>query len=203
MGAVNTAPERLPRGRPRSTASHQSVLQAVARLIEEEHLDFETLTIEGIAAEAGVGKQTIYRWWSSKASVLLEAIMSGHVRMHIGEVKNTGDLRADLQDWLHTLRDTLFVHESISLARSLVAASIVEEVNLADLLRHDGLEITAAPYRRLTTGVSAGELREDIDVSAAHGALVYPIILRLISGATPTVEWFDALVDVVLDGIGH
>src|SRR5699024_8494536 len=67
MGAVNPAPEKIPRGRPRSTTSHQAVLKAVARLLEEQNHDYETLTIEGIAAEASVGKQTIYRWWSTKA----------------------------------------------------------------------------------------------------------------------------------------
>src|SRR5699024_2368814 len=130
MEAVNPAPEKIPRGRPRSTTSHQAVLKAVARLLEEQNHDYETLTIEGIAAEASVGKQTIYRWWSTKASVLLEAILTGHVKMHIAEVNDTGDLRADLRQWVQFLLESLFAAQSVSLARSLVSAAIVEEVNL-------------------------------------------------------------------------
>lgn len=203
MDAVNPAPEKLPRGRPRSATSHQAVLNAVARLLEEQHQDYETLTIEGIAAEAGVGKQTIYRWWSTKASVLLEAILTGHVKMHIGEVHDTGHLRDDLRQWVQVLRGSLFNAQSVSLARSLISAAIVEEVNFEDYLTQNSLELTAVPYRRLAVEADRGGLRSDADLSAALGALVYPIILRLISGVTPEPEWFDALVDVVVEGIGR
>lgn len=203
MGAVNPAPEKIPRGRPRSTTSHQAVLKAVARLLEEQNHDYETLTIEGIAAEASVGKQTIYRWWSTKASVLLEAILSGYVKMHIAEVNDTGDLRADLRQWVQVLRESLFDAQSVSLARSLVSAAIVEEVNLEDYLTQNDLELTAVPYRRLAMEEARGGLRKDTDLSATLGALIYPIILRLISGVTPEPEWFDALVDVVVVGVGR
>ncbi|GAA2043396.1 TetR/AcrR family transcriptional regulator [Yaniella flava] len=203
MDAVTPAPEKSPRGRPRSTTSHQAVLNAVARLLEEQHQDYESLTIEGIAAEAGVGKQTIYRWWSTKASVLLEAILAGHVKMHIGEVQDTGHLGDDLRQWVQVLRDSVFNAQSVSLARSLISAAIVEEVNFEDYLTQNSLELTAVPYKRLAAEADRGGLRKDADLSAAFGALVYPIILRLISGVTPEPEWFDALVDVVVDGVGR
>lgn len=175
----------------------------MARLLEEQNLDYETLTIEGIAAEAGVGKQTIYRWWSTKASVLLEAILTGYVSMHIAEVNDTGDLRADLGQWVQVLRESLFNAQSVSLARSLVSAAIVEEVNLEDSLTQNDLELMAIPYRRLVAEADRGGIRAQTDLSAALGALIYPIILRLISGVTPEPEWFDALVDVVVEGVGR
>lgn len=203
MDAVNPAPEKSPRGRPRSATSHQAVLKAVARLVEEQHHDYETLTIEGIAAEAGVGKQTIYRWWSTKAAVLLEAILTGHVKMHIAEVDDTGDLREDLRQWMQVLRENLFNAQSISLARALVSAAIVEEVNLEDYLTQNELELTAVPHKRLIAQAQRGGLRYDADLSVALGALVYPIVLRLISGVTPEPEWFDSLVDVVVNGVGR
>lgn len=202
MDAVNPAPEKLPRGRPRSTTSHQAVLNAVARLLEEQHQDYENLTIEGIAAEASVGKQTIYRWWSTKASVLLEAILTGHVKMRIPEVNDTGDLREDFRQWVQVLRKSLFNAQNVALARSLVSAAIVEEVNLEDYLTQNDLELTAVPYKRLVAEAAREGLRTDTDLSVALGALVYPIILRLISGVTPEPEWFNALVDVVVDGVG-
>ena len=62
-------------GRPRSEAARQAILTAA----QEELLarGVGELTIEGIAARAGVGKQTIYRWWPSKADVVLEAMRAG------------------------------------------------------------------------------------------------------------------------------
>lgn len=59
-------------GRKRSEESRQAILEAAFSLFVESGL--RALTIEGIAAEAGVGKQTIYRWWPSKADVLMEAL---------------------------------------------------------------------------------------------------------------------------------
>lgn len=60
-----------PPGRPRSQASRKAILKSALELVAE--VGYAGLTIEGIASRAGVGKQTIYRWWPSKADVLLEA----------------------------------------------------------------------------------------------------------------------------------
>lgn len=58
-------------GRPRSEATRRAILKAAADLLEEEV--YTSITVERIAAEAKVGKQSIYRWWDGKADVLLEA----------------------------------------------------------------------------------------------------------------------------------
>jgi AcrR family transcriptional regulator len=61
-----------PPGRPRSEESRAAILSATVDLVADQ--GFAALTVEGIAARAGVGKQTIYRWWPTKADVLLDAI---------------------------------------------------------------------------------------------------------------------------------
>src|SRR5579862_1062844 len=55
----------------RSKRAHEAILNAAAELIHER--PYSDVCIEAIAARAGVGKQTIYRWWTSKAAVLMEA----------------------------------------------------------------------------------------------------------------------------------
>ncbi len=57
----------------RSERSRRAIYEAALALVAEE--GYTRTTIEGIAARAGVGKQTIYRWWPSKSAVLLEAFL--------------------------------------------------------------------------------------------------------------------------------
>ena len=60
-------------GRPRSEASKTAILNATIDLLEET--GYSALTIEAIASNAGVGKATIYRWWSNKAFLVLDAFL--------------------------------------------------------------------------------------------------------------------------------
>ncbi|WP_035856026.1 TetR/AcrR family transcriptional regulator [Cryptosporangium arvum] len=60
-----------PGGRPRSEQAREAVLHAVDDLLLE--VGYAALTMKGIAERAGVGRQTVYRWWSTKAEVLFEA----------------------------------------------------------------------------------------------------------------------------------
>lgn len=78
-------------GRPRSTQSHRAILQAALALLAE--VGFDGMSIEAIAARAGVGKTTIYRRYSSKEELLADAIES--VREEIN-IPNTGTLGGDI-----------------------------------------------------------------------------------------------------------
>ena len=92
---MTTTSPRSP-GRPRSEASRQAILVAALSLAAEA--GYAGLTIEGIAARAGVGKQTIYRWWPSKADVLLEA-SAVKAELQV-PVTDHGSYRADLRAFL-------------------------------------------------------------------------------------------------------
>ncbi len=83
-------------GRKRSEDSRQAILAAAFELFGE--LGYAALTIEGVAAWAGVGKQTIYRWWPSKADVLLDAL-AVKADMHI-PVADQGSYRTELRTFL-------------------------------------------------------------------------------------------------------
>jgi AcrR family transcriptional regulator len=85
------------RGRPRSDLSRQAILQAAIELIAE--VGYRDTTIEAIAARAGAGKQTIYRWWPGKGELVLDAVTADAAREI--PVPDTGDLRADLTAFLN------------------------------------------------------------------------------------------------------
>lgn len=100
MGAVTSETSQPPtpvrRGRKRSQASRRAILDAAFELFGEG--GFAALTIEGIAARAGCGKQTIYRWWPGKADVLLDALAT-KADMHI-PVADQGSYQAELRSFL-------------------------------------------------------------------------------------------------------
>src|SRR3954468_16171811 len=98
MATNNPAP---PDSARRSQRSRRAIYDAALALVAEA--GYQKTTIEGIAARAGVGKQTIYRWWPSRAAVLLEAFVDLNERAAeaVGEIAaaipDTGDLVADLK----------------------------------------------------------------------------------------------------------
>ena len=83
-------------GRPRSEPARRAVLDAALRLVRRD--GYPAVTIKGIAEEAGVGRQTVYRWWDSKAAILLEAIIDFALPIVMPE---------QTADPVHDLRETL------------------------------------------------------------------------------------------------
>ncbi|WP_328611280.1 TetR/AcrR family transcriptional regulator [Amycolatopsis sp. NBC_00345] len=88
--------ERAHTGRRRNEAARQAILHAAADLLTTG--DRATITVAAIAEHAGVGKQTIYRWWPSKSAVLLDAMMQGADQA--APIPETHDLAEDLRAFL-------------------------------------------------------------------------------------------------------
>jgi AcrR family transcriptional regulator len=83
-------------GRRRNEAARQAILASAANLLRSN--DAATVSVDAIARQAGVGKQTIYRWWPSKGALLLEALLD-RARV-VALTPDTGDLEADLRVFL-------------------------------------------------------------------------------------------------------
>jgi AcrR family transcriptional regulator len=94
--SVPAVPGRAVPGRKRSEQSRLAILTAAIELVGE--VGFAGLTIEGIAARSGTGKQTVYRWWPSKADVLLEAL-AVKADLYI-PIPDEGSYAADLRAFL-------------------------------------------------------------------------------------------------------
>jgi len=101
-------------GRPRSVEARAAILTAA--LAELGQRGYAAVTVEGIAARAGVGKQTIYRWWPSKADVLLDALAT-KADLYV-PIPDEGTFRADLA---HFLGSTFELGEKAQVADTLRA----------------------------------------------------------------------------------
>src|SRR5580704_17135087 len=91
-----TSPRRPHTGRRRSDAAREAILDATFRLLSSPASD--AVTIDAIASAAGVGRQTIYRWWPTKGAVVADAL-ARHARAVVPE-RDTGSFAGDLAAFL-------------------------------------------------------------------------------------------------------
>jgi len=165
------------RGAPRSESSRLAILDATSRLFAERGWD--QLTIEGIASAAGVGKQTIYRWWPSKAAILAECMLEGRIIPESFIPQDTGDIRADFTAWVDSILGFAATEQGAELFRSIIAAAADHEdvgVRLREALGTD-----SGLLARLEAAVQAGQIQSAREVEALGEALIGVIVLRLIT----------------------
>ncbi|MEU9036586.1 TetR/AcrR family transcriptional regulator [Streptomyces sp. NPDC048352] len=190
----------------RSDRSRRAILDAALALVGE--VGYNKLTIEAIAARAGVGKQTIYRWWPSKAAVLLDAslALAGEAGTDGGwsGFPDTGDLAADLKAVLRATADEFGDARYEAPARALTAAGAADP-ELGARFTEKLLEPQLALYEtRLRAAQQAGQLPADTDLRLVVEMLVGPLTYRWLMRTAPlTHAYADALVDAVLGGVGY
>jgi AcrR family transcriptional regulator len=178
----------------RSAAARDSILTATARLLSAQ--GYDQLTIEGIAKEAGVGKQTIYRWWPSRGALIAECLLDGRLFAFEPTVPDTGDLRRDLRDWLRPILGFVNSTTGRSLVRSLVAASSGD----AALAEHLGEAFGADRLftDRLLAAVAAGQLPDGAPVDQLGHAILGTLIFQVLSRDEIDIAAFLALTDFML-----
>ena len=178
-----SAPRRPHTGRRRNDAARDAILDAAFRLLSDP--EAADLTIEAIAAEAGVGRQTIYRWWPSKGAVLADALIR-HARVVVPE-RDTGTFAGDLAAFLTDSFAGLAEQGYAARLRQIVAVAQQDE-HVARLLADFTAVRRAALRALLERGRDAGELSQDADldmlVDMAYGVLYY----RLLVGHAPLDE---------------
>jgi AcrR family transcriptional regulator len=184
-------------GPVRSEAARRAILDATARLVAERGYDH--LTMEGIAAAAGVGKQTIYRWWPSRGALVSECLLEGRLLPGRFKLPDTGDLRRDLVSWLDDVFQYAESAEGVAVVRSLVAAAA--EYDEVGRRLHESLGITASLTDRLQKAVDADQLRADAPLAEIGEALVGAMLLRALGRSTADPGLAERLVDVVLVGL--
>lgn len=163
------------RGRPRSEHSHEAILDAVLRLLEAE--GYGALTIEGVARHAGVGKQTIYRWWKCKAELVLEAY-ANHSASKI-PVPDKGSLRADLEAFLSVGFKRL-TDISGPIMRGLVADAVHDEEFREVLVSVFIAKRNEALKQIFQRGRERGEVDHAVDIDLACELILGPMWYRLL-----------------------
>jgi AcrR family transcriptional regulator len=189
------------RGRPRSAVVHAAILDATRSLLIDN--GYADVSMDRVATHAGVGKQTLYRRWPSKAQLVAEAVMDAH---HQGsfELPDTGDIAADLRNWLLGYADPDAPPENAALVRALAAAAADEPRDGEALYRQLTGPQHNAVMQRLQQGIAAGQVRVDTDVEALADALIGAILYRVLARPTTageTARHFDGLIDALITGV--
>ncbi|MFH8465923.1 TetR/AcrR family transcriptional regulator [Streptomyces sp. NPDC017991] len=193
----------------RSEKSRRAIYAAALTLVAE--VGYPKTTIEAIAARAGVGKQTIYRWWSSKAEVLMEAFVdlgaqaaeaAGGDWAETDGIPDTGDLEADLKTVLRATVDELNDPRYEAPARALAAEGVGNPAFAKEFVATLLLPSLELYVRRLRTAQDAGQVRADVDPYIARDLFVSPLAQRWLQGTGPLDHAFaDKLVEYALYGI--
>ncbi|MGP3919360.1 TetR/AcrR family transcriptional regulator [Nonomuraea sp. 10N515B] len=186
----------------RNERSRQAILTAARELVSE--LGYAKLSIEAIAARAGVGKQTIYRWWPSKGAVIFDSFLA---LSEVGPeesvaLPDTGELEADLKV---VMRATVaeFADPAFEAPIRALNTEIINDPALAAQYREKlAGPVDEAKKARLRSAQRVGQIRADADLDLALELLYAPLYQRWLLRSGPlTPEYADALVDLFLQAM--
>lgn len=182
--------ESRPRGRPRSERCRIAVREATVELLEE--LPYSAISVEAIAARASVSKQTIYRWWSGKHQLAMEAyadLMDAHVAAPV-----TSDFSSDVHELVRRSCRVLSQRKRGTTLAGLIVAAQHDDALAKEFreryifIRRKAVEVL------LRRGIAEGILQPAMDLQLAIDELYGPMWYRLLMRHLPLDDAFaDAL----------
>jgi AcrR family transcriptional regulator len=183
---VATAPtsHNARRGRPRNLAADRQILDAVRTLLAEH--GYSALTIEGVAARAGVAKSTVYRRWTTKADLVVDAVVDTLAPLF------DASPGASPEDLLRALVDALGRPE----ARAAFLA-VISEAAVDPVVRQRAEQWLIDPSRRLVERCSAAvasTVDPDLLFDVVAGAVIHRVLVR---GADGDEAFVRGLLDLV------
>jgi AcrR family transcriptional regulator len=189
------------RGRPRSEATRKAILRAAGELLIER--DLNSISMDAVAEHAGASKATIYRWWSSKELLALDALFSewepaGPGTHDTGTL--TGDLNGLIRPWARQLAAKPYAR--------VIAALITKAQNdpeFAEQYHARFVEPRRDQARAIfARAISRGEIPLDTDIESALDLLYGPIYHRVLHGHAKLTDSFTStVVDYVAAGAAH
>ncbi len=184
-------------GRPRSDVAKRAILKSTLRLLEKH--GFHELSIEGIAAHAGVSKATVYRWWPNKAELVFDAFLS----VVEPELYFEHDLpvREALRAQMRRLSRLFSGHIGSVLATVIGAGQ--SEPEMLEAFRRRWIEPRRTDARALLReAMERGEIRDEFSPDLILDVLYGAIYFRLLIGRDKLSEEFvDTILKMVLTGL--
>jgi len=180
------------RGRPRDVRCDQAILRATLDMLIEGGA--VNLSIDGVAARAGVGKATIYRRWSSKEALVLEALGSDDSMI---EITDTGTLRGDLDSYFEVLLQRFQADQGSDVLPHLIEAACYDPE-----VRRSLDEYTSNRRKPLLAALQRakrrGEIGNNVDLDVLIDVLVGPFVYRrLLTGGKVDRVFIRKLLDIV------
>ena len=189
----------ITRGRPRSETARRDILEATSTLILER--GFEPFTLAEVAIRAGVGKQTVYRWWPTKASLVADCVLEGILPIEADLVTADADPASALRTWLSTSAGRLSQPEQAALFRALNAAAASDDTARAKLTERFHDPLVAAMVATLDSGVRSGTFRGDLSSAVVAEMIISTMSYALMRPDGLNGSWVDDVMGVLLDGI--
>lgn len=164
---------------------------------------YERLTIAEVAARAGVGKQTIYRWWSAKAAIVTDCVLDGVVGIPLLAAQATGDAIEDLRTWLVVSHRVIASPESGPLFRALAAAAAADAHAVAQLDERFISPLSTSIAQSLRAGIGAGQIRPDVDVAATADLLLGSLTHAIVTRDRDALDRLPGTLDIILRGLAN
>jgi AcrR family transcriptional regulator len=186
------------RGRPRSQEADRAILTATVELLATKGL--AAMSIEEVAARAGVGKATIYRRWSSKGLLALDAFVASFRAQQAEPDTGTlrGDLVAALRAWVRAV-----IRTPMGPMLTGLIAEAQHDTELRAAWRDRVIEPLRSQHRvMLDRAMARGEIPASVDREVVLDLFFGAAQHRLLLGHLPLTDDFVLeVVDVILDGI--
>ncbi|MCX6469494.1 MAG: TetR/AcrR family transcriptional regulator [Corynebacteriales bacterium] len=193
MPHTSATSTELPRGRPRDPSRDAAITDAAIELLIRT--GYDRLTVEGVAAEAGVGKATVYRRWKSKADLVIDAMAT--LKPVAGAI-DTGSLDEDIEQMAAVSCSPQ--SQRLLQVMTSVCSALSREPDLLEAFR---TRFTEPRIERLTEILDRarrrGELAPHIDVAMAASLLPSLMLHRALTTGRPAGRAYaEQIVSTVL-----
>ncbi|MDQ2714605.1 MAG: TetR/AcrR family transcriptional regulator [Chloroflexota bacterium] len=202
---MTTTPEQGQRkpGRPRSAQAHKAILVATLEALAEE--GYQAMSIEGVAARAGVGKTTIYRRWTSKEDLVIDAIHEIQTEFPISD---SGNFREDLISFCLQAYQAFSANPLIEKLVFKIIGEVKTNPQIVQAIQSRLMTPRMQRFSNLVKHAQArGEIRADLDpvvvVDLIGGALFFCLLFSsTLSGAPTPTSIVEQVIDAAMQGIG-